>query len=98
MRPAEEPCRVEEERERCLGLGVVLEEVLGEDLLDGLSVFVVETAVSHGAGASADIFQHGHRDLPHVGVGQNRARLDGAREGELVLQGVGPRWGGGRHG
>jgi hypothetical protein len=34
MGPAEEPGGVEEEREGRLGLGVVLQEVLGEDFLE----------------------------------------------------------------
>ena len=48
--PVEEPGRVEEEGEGSLALGVVLQEVLGEDLLDGVGVLGVETAVRHGAG------------------------------------------------
>ena len=48
--PVEEPGRVEEEGEGRLALGVVLQEVLGEDLLDGVGVLGVETAVRHGAG------------------------------------------------
>ena len=47
--PVEEPGRVEEEGEGRLALGVVLQEVLGEDLLDGVGVLGVETAVRHGA-------------------------------------------------
>ena len=50
--PVEEPGSVEEEGEGRLALGVVLQEVLGEDLLDGVSVLSVETTVSHGAGSS----------------------------------------------
>lgn len=68
MRSAEEPGGVEEEWERSLGFGVMVEEVLGEDLLDGLNVFVVEASVSHGTGSTTDVLQNGHRDLPHVGV------------------------------
>ena len=48
----EEPGRVEEERERRLALGVVLQEVLGEDLLDGVGVLGVEATVRHGAGSA----------------------------------------------
>ena len=48
----EEPGSVEEEREGGLALGVVLQEVLGEDLLDGVGVLGVEATVSHGAGAA----------------------------------------------
>ena len=48
--PVEEPGCVEEEGEGRLALGVVLQEVLGEDLLDGVGVLGVETAVRHGAG------------------------------------------------
>ena len=44
----EEPGGVEEEGEGGLALGVVFQEVLSEDLLDGVSVLVVETSVSHG--------------------------------------------------
>ena len=98
VRPAEEPGRVEEERERGLGLGVVLQEVLGEDLLNGLNVFVVEAAVGHGAGSAADVLQDGHRDLPHVRVGQDRAGLDSAGVRDLVVQAVRPRGAGGGHG
>jgi len=47
-----EPSSVEEKREGSLRLGVVLKEVLGENLLDGVRVFVVETTISHGTGAS----------------------------------------------
>ena len=45
--PAEEPGRVEEEWEGGLGLGVVLKEVLGEDLLDGGHILIVEASISH---------------------------------------------------
>ena len=54
MVPVEEPGGVEEEWEGSLSLGVVLEEVLREDLLDGVGVLGVEAAVSHGAGAAPD--------------------------------------------
>ena len=54
MVPVEEPGGVEEERERGLALGVVLQEVLGEDLLNGVRVLGVEAAVSHGAGAAPE--------------------------------------------
>ena len=50
--PVEEPGSVEEEGEGGLALGVVLQEVLGEDLLDGVSILGVETAVRHGAGSA----------------------------------------------
>ena len=50
----EEPGRVEEERERRLALGVVLQEVLGEDLLDGVGILVVETAVRHRTGPAPE--------------------------------------------
>ena len=43
----EEPGSVEEEREGRLALGVVLQEVLGENLLDGVRLLGVETTVSH---------------------------------------------------
>ena len=45
--PAEEPGRVEEEWEGGLGLGVVLKEVLGEDLLDGGHILIIEASISH---------------------------------------------------
>ena len=86
----EEPGRVEEERERGLGLGVVLQEVLGEDLLNGLNVFVVEASVGHGAGSAPDVLQDGHRDLPHVRVRHDRAGLDSAGVRDLEVQAVGP--------
>ena len=50
--PVEEPGRVEEEGEGGLALGVVLQEVLGEDLLDGVRVLGVEATVRHGAGSA----------------------------------------------
>ena len=53
MGSVEEPGGVEEEWEGGLALGVMLQEVLGEDLLDGVGVLVVEAAVSHGAGTSS---------------------------------------------
>ena len=49
----EEPGGVEEEGEGGLALGVVLQEVLGEDLLDGVNILVVEASISHGAGSSS---------------------------------------------
>ena len=52
--PVEEPGRVEEEGEGGLALGVVLQEVLGEDLLDGVGVLSVETSVRHGAGSAPE--------------------------------------------
>ena len=55
MGPVEEPGGVEEEGEGSLALGVVLQEVLGEDLLDCVWLFSVETTVSHGAGASSEM-------------------------------------------
>ena len=51
--PVEEPGGVEEEGEGRLALGVVLQEVLGEDLLDSVRLLGVETAVSHGARATS---------------------------------------------
>ena len=51
--PVEEPGGVEEEGEGRLALGVMLQEVLSEDLLDGVSVLSVETAIGHGAGSSS---------------------------------------------
>jgi len=47
VRPVEEPSRVEEEWEGGLCLCVVLKEVLGEDLLDGRHILIVETSISH---------------------------------------------------
>ena len=55
--PVEEPGSVEEEGEGGLALGVVFQEVLGEDLLDGVSVLIVETPVSHGAGSAPEEFR-----------------------------------------
>ena len=66
MGSVEEPGGVEEEWEGGLALGVMLQEVLGEDLLDGVGVLVVETAISHGAGAtSATTHGQGHRHHHH---------------------------------
>ena len=55
MGPVEEPGGVKEEGEGRLALGVVLQEVLGEDLLDGVGLLSVETTVSHGAGPSSEM-------------------------------------------
>ena len=57
MGSVEEPGGVEEEWEGGLALGVMLQEVLGEDLLDGVGVLVVETTVSHGAGSTPEEFR-----------------------------------------
>ena len=51
--PVEEPGGVEEQWEGGLALGVMLQEVLGKDLLDGVGVLIVEAAVRHGAGAAS---------------------------------------------
>jgi len=88
--PVEEPGSVEEEGEGRLALGVVLQEVLGEDLLDGVSVLSVETTVSHGAGSSPDVLESLHGDFPHAGVRAAWAGGDTARVGHLVLEGVRP--------
>lgn len=88
--PAEKPGRVEEEREGSLSLGVVIKEVLGEDLLDRGRVLFVETTVSHRTSSSSDVFQDGHRDLPHVGVREDGAGLYGAGVWDLIVQRVGP--------
>jgi len=90
--PVEEPGRVEEEGEGGLALGVVLQEVLGEDLLDGVGVFGVEATVRHGAGSAPDILESLHGHFPHAGVGAAGTGGDTARVGHLVLQGVRPRW------
>ena len=66
VRPLEEPGRVEEEGEGSFGFGVVLQKILGENLLDGGRVLFVVTAVGHGAGAAAHVFDGGHRDFPHA--------------------------------
>ncbi len=97
VRAVVEPGGVEEEREGGLVLGVVLEEVLGEDLLDGGGILLVVASISHGAGASPHVLDNGHGDLPHTGVGQLGAGLDGAGVGHVVLQGVGPGGGAGGH-
>ena len=55
--PVEEPGGVEEEGEGRLALGVVLQEVLGEDLLDGVRLLGVETTVSHGARSTPEEFR-----------------------------------------
>ena len=49
MGPVEEPGSVKEEREGSLGLGVVFQEVLSEDLLDGVGILFIEATISHGA-------------------------------------------------
>jgi len=76
--PVVEPGGVEEEGEGGLGLGVVVEKVLRENLLDGGWLLLVEAPVSHGAAAAADVEQGGHRNLPHAGVAGLWAGLDGA--------------------
>ena len=55
MGPVEEPGGVEEEGEGRLALGVVLQEVLGEDLLNGVRLLSIKTTISHGAGASSEM-------------------------------------------
>ena len=65
-----EPGSVEEEREGGLGFGVMLQEVLSEDLLDGVGILLVEAAVRHGASATADILDHRHGNLPHARMGE----------------------------
>ena len=66
VRPIEEPSRVEEEGEGSFGFGVVFQKVLGENLLDGGCVLFVVTAVSHGAGAAAHVFDGCHWNFPHT--------------------------------
>merc|ERR1719443_2729941 len=83
-----EPGGVEEEGEGGLALGVVLQEVLGEDLLDGVNILVVEASVSHGAGSSSHILECLHGHLPHTRMGLPRTGLNTAAVGHLVLQGV----------
>ena len=63
-----EPSSVEEEGEGSLRLGVMVEEVLGEDFLDGVGLLGVEAPVGHGAPAASDVEESGHGDLPHLGV------------------------------
>jgi len=92
-----EPSGVEEEGEGGLGLGVVVEKVLGEDLLDGVGLLSVEAAVGHGAPASAHVQQGGHGDLPHLWMRHLGAGLDSARVGHGVLKGVGPAGAGHAH-
>ena len=53
--PVEEPGSVEEEGEGGFALCVVLQEVLGEDLLDGVGILGVETTISHGAGSASEM-------------------------------------------
>ena len=71
---------------------------LCEDLLNRLDFFFVKTSVSHWAGTTSNVFENGHGNLPHVGVWQDWAGLDGAGMWDLVVQTVRPRWGGGGHG
>ena len=55
MGPVEKPGSVEEQGEGSFALCVVLKEVLGENLLDGVGVFCVETTISHGAGSASEM-------------------------------------------
>jgi len=96
VRPLEEPGRVEEEGEGSFGFGVVLQKILRENLLDGGRVLFVVTAVGHGAGAAAYVFDGGHWDFPHARMRLSRTRLDGTSMLGLVVQGVRPD--GVRHG
>ena len=98
VRPVEEPGGVEVEWERSLVLGVVVQEVLREDLLDGGRVLLVVASVSHGARAAPDIFQGGHGDLPHARMRLSRAGLDRTRMRHLVFEGVRPSLLRGGHG
>jgi len=98
MGAVKEPSSVEEKREGSLRLGVVLKEVLGENLLDRVRVFVVETTVSHGTGASPDILESLHGDLPHPGVRVLWTGSHTAGMGHLVFQGVRPGGGTSGHG
>ena len=66
VRPIEEPSRVEEKGEGSFGFGVVFQKVLGENLLDGGCVLFIVTAVSHGAGAAAHVFDGCHWNFPHT--------------------------------
>jgi len=90
MLPIEEPGSVEEKREGSLAFGVMFKEVLSEDLLDGVSIFGVETTVSHGTRAAPDVLKGLHWDLPHSWMGGSRTGSDTAGVGHLVLEGVGP--------
>lgn len=47
MRSVEEPGCVEKQGKWGLGFGVMFQEVLGEDLLDGSGIFFVKTSISH---------------------------------------------------
>jgi len=82
----EEPSSVEEEGEGGLRLGVVLQEVLCEDLLDFVGLLLVETTVSHRARSTPDILQCFHRHLPHSLVRVAGAGLDAARVRHPVLE------------
>ena len=85
--PVEEPGSVEEEGEGGLALGVVLQEVLGENLLDGVGVLVVEAAISHGAGATSATthgqahhhhhHHHHHTDLTSFRVFMGTSHMPG---------------------
>jgi len=90
MGPVEEPSGVEEQGERGFALGVVLQEVLGEDFLDGVGIFGVETTVSHGAGSSSDILKSLHGYFPHTRMGFGWTGLHAAAVRHLILKGVRP--------
>ena len=68
----------------------MIQEVLGEDLLDRVGVLLIEATIGHGAGSTPDILDGSHRDLPHSWMGQVWTRFDGTGMGQLVFQGVWP--------
>lgn len=90
VRPIEEPSRVEEEGEGSFGFGVVFQKVLGENLLDGGCVLFVVTAVSHGAGAAAHVFNGCHWNFPHTRMRLSGTRLDGTSMLGLEVQSIRP--------
>jgi len=55
MRPVEKPGSMEKEGEGSFTLCVVLKEILCENLLNGVSIFCVETTISHGARSSSEM-------------------------------------------
>ena len=65
MLPIKEPSRVEKQRERSFGFGVVLQKVLSEYLLNGGRVLFIETTVGHGTSTASHVFDGGHWNFPH---------------------------------
>ncbi len=89
---------MEEQGEGSLVLGIMLKEVLGEDLLNGFGILIIEATIGHGAGSTPDILDGWHWDLPHSRMRLGWTGFDGTAMWDLVIQGVGPARGGGGHG